>query len=420
LGITVISKEKDKFLINGKLVYSDIEGSKPEAHGLLMNARFIQGVFDDKTGRERYARFGFESFDPEKNTDDLVNALPEWYSYGLRAITVGFQGGGPCFTIDNVTIDNNPFGEDGLQIEPAYLNRMERIIDAADKLGMVVIVSCFYGAQALRIKDDNGIIQAVKNVSNWLRDSGFTNVIIEVANEHQVSHFKVHPILFTPEGVVTLMDIARRESGGMMVGCSGVGGYFNELIVKNSDVIIIHSNGQSRQYYYNLINKCKITKPNTPIVVNEDSQALSNLAVAFNSQTSWGYYNNMTKQEPPAYWGVLEGEDKYFAYRMAMGIGITVPEIPFNEQYYLQGLEPHMTYDGQQWVRLASLYPETIDFVEFYRNGEHVYTCYDDPFTVNFICNWKQGGINNISGAAHWKAAIHLVGGEVLYYEKTV
>ena len=45
MGKTNISIENESFLINGKLTYSEINTSKPQAHGLLMNARFIQGIF---------------------------------------------------------------------------------------------------------------------------------------------------------------------------------------------------------------------------------------------------------------------------------------------------------------------------------------------------------------------------------------
>jgi hypothetical protein len=107
---TNLTIQGEHFYINGQKVYSEIPGSRPEAHGLLMNARFIQGIFDDKADCSRYKRFG-RQFDPERNTDDLIAALPEWYRYGLRAFTVGFQGGGPCFTINNSTIDNNPLAQ---------------------------------------------------------------------------------------------------------------------------------------------------------------------------------------------------------------------------------------------------------------------------------------------------------------------
>jgi hypothetical protein len=85
------------FYINGKKTYEEIPGSKKNSHGLLWNARFIQGIFDDKADPGRFARYGFDKWDAEDQTNRLIAALPEWYKYGLRAFTVGIQGGGPCF-----------------------------------------------------------------------------------------------------------------------------------------------------------------------------------------------------------------------------------------------------------------------------------------------------------------------------------
>ncbi|WP_039791465.1 hypothetical protein, partial [Paenibacillus riograndensis] len=108
------------------------------------------------------------------------------------------------------------------------------------------------------------------------------------------------------------------------------------------------------------------------------------------------------------------GEDRFFAYRMAKTIGITLPEIPFEEQYYLQGLEKEITVDGKRWIRLASVYPETIDYVEFYRNDELEHLGYDEPFFINFVFNWYQSPVLEQPGDKEWKAVIHLKSGEVL------
>ena len=402
----------DKFYINNKLTYSDIEDSRKQAQGLLMNARFIQGVFDDENEPERFNRFG-RKFDPEENTDALIQALPEWYKYGLRAFTVGFQGGGPCYTTDNKTIKNNPFGKDGKNLDPQYKKRMDKLIRAADKLGMVVIVSFFYGDQARRLKDGRAVVNAVKTASHFLKDNDYTNVIIEVANEHNIGAFDSHPLIQTTEGICTLIDLAREESGGLPVGSSGGGGYINQEVAAVSDVILIHGNGQTRQGLYNMISQLQEWEPEKPVVCNEDSQAIGQLQVAYQTGASWGYYNNMTKQEPPADWGITRGEDTFFAYRMARGLGLETPELSQREQYYLQGLEADMKYEGRRWLRLASLYPETIDYVDFYREGELVYTCYDEPFTVNFRGNWMQGAVT-VNPGEEWKAVIHLAEGGVL------
>lgn len=410
---THLSISGEKFTINGALVYSDIPGSRPEAHGLLMNARFIQGIFDDAADPARFARFGRAAWNPEQHTDDLIAALPEWYAYGLRAFTVGLQGGGPCFTVNNLTIHNNPFGEDGTRLDPAYADRLDRLIRAADELGMVAIVSYFYGDQTARLRDGRAVRAAVTTASRFLKEGGYTNVIIEVANEHDIPPFQKHPLLFYPEGVAALNDLARAESGGLLVGCSGKGGSVFREIAEASDVILIHGNGQSRQKLYGMIREVRGWNLDRPIVCNEDSQAIGQMAVTFKEQVSWGYYNNMTKQEPPADWGVLEGEDRFFAWRMADGIGIAVDPIPAEEQYYLQGLEPQMTDIGQRWLRVASLYPESINYVDFYRNGALYDTAWDESFSVHFQSNWRQGGAPAVPGD-EWRAEIHLRDGRVI------
>ncbi|MCL4834589.1 MAG: hypothetical protein KJZ86_19265 [Caldilineaceae bacterium] len=403
----------EKFLINDKLVYSDIPGSKPEAHGLLMNARFIQGIFDDKADPARFARFGRDAWDPEQHTDELIAALPEWYGYGLRAFTVGLQGGGPCFTVNNLTIHNNPFGEDGTSLDPAYAGRLDRLIRAADELGMVAIVSYFYGDQTARLRDGRAVRAAVTTASRFLKEGGYTNVIIEVANEHDIPPFQKHPLLYYPEGVAALNDLARAESGGMPVGCSGKGGSVFREIAEASDVILIHGNGQTRQKLHNMIREVRSWGLNRPIVCNEDSQAIGQMAVTYKEGVSWGYYNNMTKQEPPADWSVLPGEDHFFAWRMAEGIGIAVDPIPADEQYYLQGLEPKMTDIGQRWLRVASLYPESIEHVDFFRNGALYDSAWDESFMVHYQSNWRQGGVPSVAGDV-WRAEIHLRDGRVI------
>ena len=411
---TRLTIEGEKFLINEKVTYSEINGTRPSAHGLLMNARFIQGIFDDAMEPERFARWGHSEWDPMANTEHLIAALPEWYRYGLRAFTTGFQGGGPCFTAQNHTIQNNPFGEDGLTLDADYAERMDKLIRGADAVGMIVIVSFFYGSQTRWLKDEKAIRNAVTTASRFVKE--YPNVIIEVANEMNIGSFANHPIIQKPEGMVTLLDLARKESGGLPCGCSGGGSYRNREVAEASDVILIHGNGCTRQRYHNMIQEVQSWNLNRPIVCNEDSQAIGQLQVAYKTQTSWGYYNNMTKQEPPADWGITTGEDTFFAHRMAEGIGIDTD--PIDDQYYLQGLEPHWEYQGQRWLRLASLYPETISYVDFYRNGKFYDTAYDEPFSLHFQTNWRQGGIEVRDNDREWKAVIHCGDGEVI--EKTV
>jgi len=263
--------------------------------------------------------------------------------------------------------------------------------------------------QARRLRDGRAVRDAVTTASRFLKEGGYGNVLIEIANEMNIGPFRDHhPLIYYPEGMAALIDLARQESGGLPVGCSGAGGYIDREVAEASDVILIHGNGCTRQRLYTMIQAVRSWGLGRPIVCNEDSQAIGQLEVAFKTRASWGYYNNMTKQEPPADWSITPGEDTFFAHRLAEGLGIPVPALSLEEQYHLQGLEPHMQYEGERWIRLASLYPETIHFVDFYRNGELVYTAYDEPFTIHFQSNWRQGPWAVRADDREWKAVIHL------------
>ena len=57
---------------------------------------------------------------------------------------------------------------------------MDRIIRAADELDMVVIVNVLYWAQAKRLKDGRAITAALSNAAAFLRNGGYTNVIVDL------------------------------------------------------------------------------------------------------------------------------------------------------------------------------------------------------------------------------------------------
>ena len=82
----------------------------------------------------------------------------------------------------------------------------------------------------------------------------------------------------------------------------------------------------------------------------------------------------------------------------------------------MQGFEENYTYENKRWIRLASLYPEKIDCVEFYRNGEFFDIAYEEPYYVNHKETWIQEGVE-MTNIEKWRAVIHLHSGEVLERE---
>jgi len=388
MGQTNLSVQGRDFYINSKPVYDEIKGN-PRSKGLLMNARFIQGIFDDKFDRERYNRFN-KIFDVDTNTDEFIAALPEWYEYGLRAVTVGIQGGMPVFTTDIKTIDNNPLGPEGMDFDKAYAKRLDKIIKAADAIGMVVIVNILYWAQTLRFKNEEALVSAVTCAASFLKKGNYSNILIDVANEYNIDMWNDVPIIQDPKRMKGLIELVRNESGGMLVGSSGGGGLIDKEVVDASDVVLVHGNGLTRGEYYDFILKVQKMAPDKPILCNEDSPCISRLDIAHLTHTSWGHYDNFTKQEPPCDWGITKGQDFFFARRMATTLGIKLPKLPLEEQFYLQGLESNTTCQGKRWIRLAAEHPEQIDYVNFYRNDEFVYRSYDEPYFMYRETTWIQ------------------------------
>jgi hypothetical protein len=271
---------------------------------------------------------------------------------------------------------------------------------------MVVIVSFFYGAQTRHLADGRAVRDATATAANFLREGAFSNVIIEVANEHNVGPFRKHPILFEPEGVAMLIDLARQQSGQMPVGCSSYGNWLEPEIAAASDVVLIHGNGTTRGQLARLAARSRQVAPGRPIVCNEDSQCIGQIPVAVAGRFSWGYYNNITKQEPPADWSITPGEDAFFALRMAEAIGIDV-ELPADEdRYVLQGVDPRWSVDGKYWPRLASLYPETIDRVEFFDGDTLLDRSWDPPFMLftrnTWMANpWQSGDSSKLRAVVY-------------------
>lgn len=113
----------------------------------------------------------------EAATRELIVNLETFRSFGVNTISVFFMGSrfGDC----------QGYNRDGTLSAPHAL-RMGRIIEAADALGMVVIVGCLYWG-ASRAKwahwTQAEANTAVAETVRWLAQHDYRNVIIDVDNE---------------------------------------------------------------------------------------------------------------------------------------------------------------------------------------------------------------------------------------------
>ena len=98
----------------------------------------VQGIFDDLNPETRgqWAYPDTKHWDAERNTREFIAAMPEWRRHGLLAFTINLQGGSPQGYSQEQPWHNSAFKPDGA-LRPDYMDRLERILDRADELGMV-------------------------------------------------------------------------------------------------------------------------------------------------------------------------------------------------------------------------------------------------------------------------------------------
>ncbi len=298
---TVVSIEGEKFLINGTPTGAGREWEGVSIEGRLMNARMVQGIFDDANPatRDLWAYPDTGGWDPDRNTREFTAAMAEWYRHGLLAFTLNLQGGSPT-GYGNRDWINTAYEADGT-LRDDYAGRLKLILDRADELGMVVILGLFYFGQDQHLRDEAAVTAAVGNVLAWLFTHRYRNVLIEIDNECDVSAYD-HAIL-KPERVHELIELVRRtERDGYRypVGTSYGGGSIpGPEVLRVSDFVLLHGNGVDEPA--RIARMIAGTRERDgyrpmPVLFNEDDhcdfdQPVNNCTAAVRAGASWGYFD---------------------------------------------------------------------------------------------------------------------------------
>ncbi|MCL6260761.1 hypothetical protein M3O96_16790 [Aquiflexum sp. TKW24L] len=328
---TTVAIKGDQFYINGKPTYQNRVWNGQKIEGLLMNSRMVQGIFDDLNPETvfnwEYPDSG--KWDPERNTDEFIANMEEWRNHGLLSFTINLQGGSPFGYSQSQPWYNSAFTEKG-ELRGDYMGRLKRILDKADELGMVPIVGYFYFGQDQRLQDEQAVIAAVQNATDWLHDGGYRNVLIEINNECDVDAYD-HEIL-KPARVHELITLAKNiEKKGYRFYVStsyGGGSIPKPNVVKVSDFILLHGNGVSNPD--RIVEMVNLTKEvegyqKMPILFNEDDhfdfdKDSNNFKAAVSAYTSWGLFDYRMKDEGfeqgyqsvPVDWGTNSERKKGF------------------------------------------------------------------------------------------------------------
>jgi hypothetical protein len=305
---THVAIRGEMFLINGRPTYEGREYNGMRIEGLLMNARLVQGVFDDlnpeTVSRWRYPDTG--RWDAQRNTREFIAAMPSWRNHGLLAFTINLQGGSPEGYSREQPWHNSALNADG-SLRPDYMGRLEEILDAADELGMVVILGVYYFGQDQRLQDEAAVLRGVDHAVAWVLDKGYRNVMIEINNECNVGYD--HAIL-RPDRVHELIERVKgisRAGHRLLVSTSYGGGTIpRENVVRAADYVLLHGNGVNDPKRIAAMVRQTREGPGyraMPILFNEDDhfdfdRPRNNFVAAVGEYASWGYFDFRKHGEP--------------------------------------------------------------------------------------------------------------------------
>ena len=171
--------------------------------------------------------------------------------------------------------------------------------------------------------DDNAARNAVQNTIDWLLDRGYTNVLIEIANECNNQKYDIS--IIKQDNVDQLIRLAQ-DYGSEKGYRYPVSVSFNgntlppATVVEVSDFILIHGNGVKQpERITEMVEQVRAMpeyRP-MPIIFNEDDHyeyeaENNNMLAAFRAGASWGYFDfrrdgegfEAGYQSVPVDWGI--------------------------------------------------------------------------------------------------------------------
>ena len=333
--ITKVGIDGNDWLVNGEPTYKGRIFSDISIEGLLLNSRMANGIFDDTNPftRDLWAYPDTGVWEPKRNTDEMTKMFPNYWKYGLRAVSINIQGGSPLgyYRDEDLWIrelvsrvkkhhptatasdiwdglsgrEVQPWNSGGLfssgQIFPAAQDRLQNVIEEADKAGLIVCLGLFYFGQDNRISGEKEIQLVVTSTCQWILDNGYANVIIEINNETDIPKYS-HEIL-GPTRVHELIEEAkqvRSDGSRLLVGTSFTRRQLpTTKVIDSSDFVLLHGNGvDTVGGIRRMVNGVRgiDSYRGQPIVFNEDDHfdfqsSNNNFREALEAGASWGYFD---------------------------------------------------------------------------------------------------------------------------------
>ena len=288
------------------------------AEGRLLNVRMVNCTFDDQNPDSRP-----HGFNPDRNTEEFIAALPQYTACGVNAFSLGLQGGHPGYKGSR----HSTFLPDG-SLDPIPLARIRRVIEACRPLGAAVILGCFHQLHDQILTDEAAVRHAVAYIARWITDQGFDHVMLEIANEGGHPGFH-HPCLKSPSGIASLIQLAKATAPQLLVSSSSLGhGSLPDETATAADFLLLHFNDTPEDAIPARLKSAQ--RHGKAIVVSEDDKTGKAGARALHScldhGASWGFLHKSQNQfHPWEFRGPEDDPDVYAAFASLSSPGNLFP-----------------------------------------------------------------------------------------------
>jgi len=299
-----------------------------KARGRLMMVDLPHALFEDEWLTEH-------EFDPDKNTDRVIAALDTYAEYGVGAIGVSLQAGDPGYSKEVNGISRSgvagagekngalisAFKRDG-SLKPSWLARLERLLKEADRRGMIVCVTYFGRAQDEIFESPRALVAAARNMTDWLIEKNFRNVIINVALGWDVEPENWDHGSFVPENIAHLLEDVRERfhnaAFALPIGASsGNSMTYPASLAQLCDVVLVLGNGmpvdRKRARLHDLQSNLRpiwmIDDDNSePLGLARLSRETASADALFVDGAGWGYRPSVQQMFPFAYEPAAESD----------------------------------------------------------------------------------------------------------------
>lgn len=345
---TRVSIQGNAFFINGRPTYPGRTYNGKKIEGLLFTSRMANAIFDDHNPETRGVwAYADGPWDPERNTNEFIANLPRYFACGLTSIALNVQGGSPVGYGWHQPWHSSGYTTDGALL-PDYAARLKRVIEAANAIGLAVILGMFYISATPRLADEAAVIKATDAVTDLICEAGYTNVLIEIGNEVDIPRWPYE--IIQPARSHELVERVQARSRGhiktqaerLLVSTSfATRDVPPESLLKVADYILYHGNGlKTPQEVRDRARQLRALSGyrGQPLLINEDDhfdfdRPDNNMLAAIDEYSGWGFFDYRQIRERfedgfqslPVDWGINSERKRDFFGLLAKVTGSSAP-----------------------------------------------------------------------------------------------